>query len=103
MAGAFNNFTGYVDSRIARDKTGQKIAFIYFDSPVAGNTAMKTMKGFKFEGATRGIEVRLSDKSRKDLGREDEPAVDTRRYRDRSGSRTENRGDGRGGRSGSAK
>ena len=58
---AFNNFSGYIDSRVARDKTGQKIAFVYYDSPIAANTAMKTMKGFKF-----GIEVRLSDKSRKD-------------------------------------
>ena len=65
MVEAFSNFEGFVGARIARDKTGQKIAFVDFDSLANGEDALNSMVGFKFLGAQRGMNIRISDKSKR--------------------------------------
>ena len=60
---AFHQFDGYIEARVARDKTGQKISFVDFSTDISAKEAMSSMKGFKFKGASRGLNIRFSDNS----------------------------------------
>lgn len=65
MTSAFKDFDGFVEARIAKDKTGQKISFVDFASTQSAINAMKQMRGYKFLGSTKGLNLRISDKSQK--------------------------------------
>ena len=63
LTNAFRNFSGFLEARIAKDKTGQKISFVDFSHVEGAVMAMKQMRGHKFNGSNRGLNLRISDKS----------------------------------------
>ena len=68
MSSTFSKFDGFLACRIAKDKTGQKISFIDFDSQKSAADAKESMKGFKFLGhQNRGLNIRISDNSKPNI------------------------------------
>ena len=64
LCAVFQNFDGYVETRTARDRSGQKIAFVDYTDREKALIALQSCAGFRFQGSQKGITLRLSENSK---------------------------------------
>jgi hypothetical protein len=64
LSAVFQAYDGYIETRTARDRSGQKIAFVDYTDKEKALTALQRCAGFRFEGSTKGITLRLSENSK---------------------------------------
>lgn len=76
LASIFKDFDGFVECRTARDRSGQKIAFCDFADAKSATFALQSCAGYRFQGATKGITLRISENSKNG---KPNPAADKRR------------------------
>lgn len=64
LSAIFESFEGYVETRTARDRSGQKIAFVDYTDREKAQFALQSCVGFRFQGSNKGITLRLSENSK---------------------------------------
>ena len=64
LSSIFKDFEGYIETRTARDRSGQKIAFCDFEDHKSASFAMQSCLGYRFQGSTKGITLRISENSK---------------------------------------
>lgn len=64
LSAIFENFDGYIETRTARDRSGQKIAFVDYTDREKAQFALQSCLGFRFQGSSKGITLRLSENSK---------------------------------------
>jgi hypothetical protein len=64
LSSIFESFDGYLETRTARDRSGQKIAFVDYVDKERAQLALQSCIGYRFQGAAKGITLRLSENSK---------------------------------------
>ena len=60
----FQQFMGFTEVRLARDKNRQRIAFVDYENQKSAEYAMQSTLGYKFGNASKGITVRFSENTK---------------------------------------
>ena len=64
LTSIFQGFEGYIETRTARDRSGQKIAFVDYTDREKAQFALSSCLGYRFNGSTKGITLRMSEHSK---------------------------------------
>ena len=68
LSSIFNGFDGYIETRTARDRSGQKIAFVDYVDREKAQFALNQCLGYRFQGTNKGITLRISEHSKGSVG-----------------------------------
>ncbi|CDW87591.1 rna-binding protein [Stylonychia lemnae] len=63
----FQDFEGFIEVRLAKDKNGQKIAFVDYQDNDQAKKAQNSCSGFRYTGASKGLCVRFSEHNKRDV------------------------------------